>query len=304
MRVRKFLKTILLLIIIFLLYTYRNSLMRFIMKNVIYRDRLILQENNSYTRNRDWSYVQHTSEFTPDNKQDILNLIYTALDGGWDEVTFYCEDNYPTCLDEVKAITENKSTLSNINNFVSTFNTYNRIYLDINSLGRVNIRFEYLYPKEQQALIEKKVDSIYEKLIDEQMNTYEKIKVIHDYIIHHTVYDQKQAASNTIDIPLSNTAYGPLFLGKSMCGGYTDTMALFLDKMGVPNYKIASEKHIWNFVYLDGEWKHLDLTWDDPVVATGENVLLETFFLISTDELERQNTNEHSFDKVIYHEAK
>ena len=301
---KKFLKTVFLLLLIFLLYTYRNPLMRFVMKNMIYRDRLALKKNNSFTRNRDWNYVQHTSEFVPNNKQDILNLIYTALDGGWNEVTFYCEKKYPTCLDDVKTITENKSTLSNMNNFVSTFNTYNRIYLDINSLGRVNIEFEYLYPKEQQLLISQKVDEIYEELIDDGMNNYEKIKVIHNYIVNHTIYDQEQASNNTKNIPLSNTAYGPLFLGKAMCGGYTDAMALFLDKMGISNYKIASEKHIWNFVYLDGEWKHLDLTWDDPVVSTGENILLETFFLISTDELEKQNTNEHHFDKTIYSEAK
>lgn len=303
---KKLLKTIILLGLIFLLYTYRNPLMRFVMIRLIYHDQLELQENNDYARARNWSYVQHTEQFSPNNKQDILNLFYTALDGGWDEVTFYCEEDYPTCMNDIKEIGENRSTLSNINNFVSTFNTYNRIYLDINSLGRINIRFERLYTEEQQALIEEKVDEIYSQLILENMNTYEKIKVIHNYIIEHTVYDQEAASNYNSEnsISLSNTAYGPLILGKAMCGGYTDAMALFLDKIGVPNLKVASQKHIWNLVWIDNEWKHLDLTWDDPVLPNGKNVLSDAYFLISSEELEKQNTGEHNYDKTIYMEAK
>mgnify|MGYP004693979423 FL=1 len=81
-------------------------------------------------------------------------------------------------------------------------------------------------------------------------------------------------------------------------------MALFLDKMGIKNYKVSSDSHIWNLVYVDGAWKHLDLTWDDPVVNTGENMLLHTYFLISYDELLKQNTAQHNFDTNIYQEAK
>ena len=81
-------------------------------------------------------------------------------------------------------------------------------------------------------------------------------------------------------------------------------MALFLDKIGLPNFKIASENHIWNVVYIDGQWKHLDLTWDDPVVDTGENILTYNYFLISTDDLKKKNEAQHQFDKSIFQEAK
>ena len=80
-------------------------------------------------------------------------------------------------------------------------------------------------------------------------------------------------------------------------------MALFLDRMNIPNYRVSSETHIWNLVYIDGEWKHLDLTWDDPVTDTGVNVLLDTYFLVSSSTLETENRSEHKYDKAIYLEA-
>ena len=81
-------------------------------------------------------------------------------------------------------------------------------------------------------------------------------------------------------------------------------MALFLDKMGIKNYKISSSSHIWNLVYIDGDWKHLDLTWDDPVLVNGENAITDIFFLISTDELYSKNTSQHIFDENVFSEAK
>ena len=80
-------------------------------------------------------------------------------------------------------------------------------------------------------------------------------------------------------------------------------MKLFLDRLHIPNYKISSENHIWNLVKLDNEWYHLDLTWDDPVTSTGEDVLEYDYFLITTDELEKLETDQHIFDKNIYTEA-
>ena len=36
----------------------------------------------------------------------------------------------------------------------------------------------------------------------------------------------------------SEIAYGPLFEGYAVCGGYTDLMELFLEKMNIKSYKI------------------------------------------------------------------
>ena len=80
-------------------------------------------------------------------------------------------------------------------------------------------------------------------------------------------------------------------------------MAIFLNKIEVPNYKISGEDHVWNLVYLDGKWLHLYLTWDDPVISNGENILLDKFFLITTDELKALNTGYHDFNEEYFVEA-
>ena len=78
-------------------------------------------------------------------------------------------------------------------------------------------------------------------------------------------------------------------------------MAIFLNDLGVVNYKISNKNHIWNAVYLNNTWYHLDMTWDDPVVKTGENILIHDYFLITTQELETLDIkNQHAYDKTIY----
>ena len=101
----------------------------------------------------------------------------------------------------------------------------------------------------------------------------------------------------------SHKASGPLIDGIALCSGYSDAMKIYLDKLKVPNYKISNSNHIWNLVYLDGQWLHLDLTWDDPVTTDGSNILLYKFFLISTDELHKLDATGHNFNVEYYPET-
>ena len=91
--------------------------------------------------------------------------------------------------------------------------------------------------------------------------------------------------------------------GLGLCSSYADAMALFLYEFDLNNYKIASDTHIWNLVYLDKQWLHIDLTWDDPVTNTGENKLDILFLLIYTDRLKELKVEQHDFDKDVYKEA-
>lgn len=306
---KKLIKTLVLLLLIGLIYQYHYDIMKFIMINIVYKDETIIKESNEYEKDADWSYVKRTDNFNPKNKQDLLNIFYTALNKGWDELTFYCPTDYENCIDDVNEITTNQNTLSYVNNFVSTYNSYSKIYVNMNSFGRVNITIQKIYTDSMINEINKKVDEIYNSLITDNMTDAEKIKVIHDYITNNTIYDEERSndiksGKNIDTVHNSNTAYGPLFNGKAICGGYTDTMALFLDKIGLPNFKIASQNHIWNVVYIDGAWKHLDLTWDDPVVNTGEHIVTYNYYLISTDELKKKEDNQHNYNTDIFSEAK
>ena len=51
-------------------------------------------------------------------------------------------------------------------------------------------------------------------------------------------------------------------------------------------------------------WLHLDLTWDDPVTSTGEDVVDYDYFLVTSEELNKLENEQHTFDESIYLELK
>jgi transglutaminase/protease-like cytokinesis protein 3 len=253
--------------------------------------------------NAENNFAEITTDFVPDSKQEILNIYYTVLNAGWNSFTFYC--NYDACLSDVNDISSNTVLLSNLNNFVSPYNQYSTLSTYSNPLlnEKVNISITRTYDEAMVEALESKVDEIYNSLNISSYSIRDQIRTIHDYIINHTKYDTNKIDNVEDTTYKSDIAYGPLFEGYGICSGYTDAMALFLDKLNIPNFKVASESHIWNLVYLDNEWYHLDLTWDDPYSAAGADTINHNFFLISYETLVQWNTGKHNFDQSIYTEA-
>ena len=258
-------------------------------------------QNNEYSRNYNFNYVSLTDNFLPQNRQDIMNIYYTIINSGMNEFTFYCEHQYTNCLQDVKDIANNQTIISNINNFVHPYNGFKDIKTEIDSIGKITVIINKNYDADKISVINYEIDNIITNNINDKMTEREKIKTIHDYIINHTKYDKER--SDQIEIKYkSDNAYGAIIEGHALCGGYTDAMMLFLEKFNIKSYKIASENHIWNYVYLDSKWYNLDLTWDDPISSDNRNILEYNYFLISNEELLSLDTSEHTFDKGVYSE--
>ena len=291
-------------IIIGVLFSYQEDLQK-IYYQVLRRftqGELVLKKNQYY-RDYDFDFVQNTDKLEPTNRQELLNTFYTIINSGEEEFTFYCPDSYSSCLDEVEQIANDQDLLSHINNFVHPYNGFNHIETQYDSLGKVTVYIKKSYSKKQIQELESKIDELSQELILPGDSDINNIRRVHDYIINHSIYDSNRSDYN-ITTYNSDIAYGPLFQGYGICGGYTDAMELFLEEMGIKSYKISSDQHVWNAVYLDGKWVHLDLTWDDPVVSSGENLLEHNFFLIDTTTLLALEQTEHIFDQNIYSELK
>ncbi|HHT38626.1 MAG TPA: hypothetical protein GXZ95_04345 [Mollicutes bacterium] len=301
-------KRLIALIIIFLglYYIYDNNLFssRQLVRDI--RKEIYLPATNEYVK-KDVknSFVKNTNDFVPDNKQELLDIYYTVVNNGWDSFTFYC--NYDKCIEDVNEISTNGVLLSNINSFVSTYNQYDTISTYTTPLlnAKVNIVIKRTYDDYMIKKTNEQIDAIYKELDldNKDIDIEEQIKTVHDYIINNSKYDDLKIDNIEDNTYFSNTAYGPLFQGYAVCSGYTDAMALFLDKMNIPNIKVASATHIWNLVYLNDEWYHLDLTWDDPYTEDSTNIISHNFFLIDYEKLKAWNTEEHIFDQNIYREA-
>lgn len=288
---------------------YNDSISNFIMTNFIYKREIVISEPNQYKKNININFVKQVTDFEPHNKKDLMNILYSILNNGWDEFTFFCDPKYKSCIDDINNLISDKNLVSNLNNFVHPYNTYNRMFVNYNNFGKITISVEKIYNEQQIEAVEKEIERIISVLITPNMTDIEKIKTFHDYIINTTIYDSENAdklkANLKIDSNVnSHNAYGLLFNHKALCGGYSDAMAIFLNKIGINNIKVSNISHVWNLVLVDGKWLHLDLTWDDPIVNTNENILLHNYFLISNNELQTKDTTNHKFDQAIYSEAK
>lgn len=294
-----------LLIILGITYFNRDTIVLYVVQNILYKGTTNL-EINEYHKDDDFELVQNTINLTPSSKNDFNNIFYTILNSGMNDVIIYCSNDYDNCINDFNDYTTNSDEIDAINNYVDPFNSFKNISISTDSFNRIQINITKAYTEKEIKLINSAIDKYINENITNSMSDKEKIKSFHDYIINNTRYDSNYKITTNKDTYLGSpyNAYGVLFENKAICGGYSDVMAIYLDKLGIKNYKIASNEHIWNYVYIDGRWYHLDLTWDDPVINTGEDILMYEFFLIDDKQLESKQTNQHQYNKNLYLEAK
>ena len=292
------------LIVMGIILTQKDTILTFISKYLNLKNTTVtIGEKNKYYRNYDFSYVQNTDNFNPECRQDILNIYYTAINAGKDTFTFYCSKDYTTCIDDIVELANDQDTLSYINNFVHPYNGFQNIETEYDTLGKITIKINKSYTKEQITEIDRKLDFIEQNIIDRNRPIRENIKNTHDYIINNAQYDSEKKENGESKYQ-SDLAYRPLIEGYGICGGYTDAMELILERLGVESYKVASDNHVWNALNLDNNWYHLDLTWDDPVTPDKVQIIDDSFLLIDTKKLLEVEADEHQFDQDIYAELK
>ena len=122
---------------------------------------------------------------------------------------------------------------------------------------------------------------VVDELITAGMSDYDVVKTLHDYLVTHCDYDYRVDIGNMPFV--SYQAEGALLKGAAVCGGYAKAYEILLDAAGIPNVTItgyAGGYHAWNLVEVDGEWYHVDATWDDPTTRGGDYVRY-TYFLKS-----------------------
>lgn len=258
-------------------------------------------EENSYFAEDNFDYVDNYEGVELHSKKEIVDSIYYLINSGVTYSKRYCAKDYDTCYEDMEAISSNTNLLSLLNNYVHPFNSFGSIIFNFDD-NVIEIEIKHTYSDEAIKEINTILDDFVEKNINNSMSTKDKIKIIHDYIINNTEYDKLKTENINDNTYQSNTAYGVLVEKFGICSGYSDTMKLFLDKLNIINYKISNDQHIWNLILLDGEWFHLDLTWDDPI--SDKNITRDNYFLIDNETLDKLDDDVHYFDKKVFTEAK
>lgn len=295
--IKNILFTILLMGIVLVVYLSRNNISVSIKDFLVKENKPIIAESNEYKRNFDYIRFSYIDDYTPYNKEDILNIYFNILNNGWKEFTFYCPSEYANCMNDVNDLVTDEILMTKINNYVHPYNSFSDLNTKIISNGAITVKVTYKYPQDKIITINNKVNEIVKSLDLNGKTDREKISLIHNYIISHSTYDDNAISNNS---PYDSTsAYGNLIEGYSVCSGYSDAMAIFLDLLNIPNIKISSENHIWNLVYIEGQWLHLDLTWDDAEDPRFQN----NYFLITKEKLHKLDREEHLYDEEFFLEA-
>lgn len=292
---------------------YNEQISTYIVNNYIYNKNATIEINkNEYSLNKNYEFVQITDEFVAKDYQHLLNIIYTILDSGQEEFYFYCSDDYKNCLNDIDTLIpsdKNEShydVLSDINNLVHPYNSYKKLTVVMNNYGKIIVKVSKQYNNEQINYINSEIDKIKNTYIKNTMTEKEKIQTFHDYIINTTKYD-KERANNMNNEEYKNseshTANGLLKNHLALCGGYSDIISIYMSQLNIPNIRISADKHVWNLVYIDNKWLHLDATWDDPVTNTGAQILIHDYFLIDTNTLFKLDNHEHNYNRTFYKEA-
>ncbi len=264
---------------------------------------VIVLPGNGYQKKDNFKLIKQVDDYVPNSYQDLLNIFYSTLNQGWDEFTFYCPVEYSDCLKDVEKISLDEELLSDINNYVHPYNSYVSIKTLYDDSGRVKILVSHLYSKEEIQFIERYINQTMDTELNNSMSLEEKIRTLHDYIINNTKYDAVRAEKDDSEYD-SARMIGLIKEHYAICSGYADIMAVFLNKLGVPNFKISSEDHVWNGVYINGKWLHLDLTWDDPITSNDRDVLEHSYFLITNEKLKnlQKSRKDHTFKVARYME--
>ena len=270
------------------LYDLYEKLDYSIVNNESYYQKENTKENYS-------SKIKYLDKDTVNNLDEIYSMFYTVLNNGYEIYSFKCTYN---CIKDLEYIDKDK--LSVINQLVSVKNSYKTIETSYDTDYKVTLKVINTYTNEEKEKINNEIDRL---IIELKVNNYpsieDKIKVFHDYVADHSIYDSVRAETGTSEYN-SNKATGPLFEGMGICDGYTDALSFYLDKLGLENIKVTNNEHVWNAVKLNGIWYHIDLTWDDPIYTNGMQYTIHDYFMLTTNELINKNDDEHNFDESIY----
>jgi len=156
---------------------------------------------------------------------------------------------------------------------------------------------EYRTTVKQEKTLNTKIGSVLKALDFEAATDYKKVKAIHDYIIKRTSYDQTLK---------KHTAYNALINKSSVCEGYALAAYRMFTDAGIECRIITGTagggSHAWNIVKVNDKWYNIDLTWDDPIMSSGEQALRYDYFLKNAKEFS-DHTRASEYNTKAFHKA-
>ena len=128
---------------------------------------------------------------------------------------------------------------------------------------------EYIFDKNKIREHQKAMEARVDKLVRTAMkfSEWDKEKYVHDFICENIRYDKLKK-------PYSHEIIGPLGHGVGVCEGIAKSVKVLCDALGVWRIiaicgnnpeKGIKYRHTWNIVRINGQYYHLDATFDNTL---------------------------------------
>ena len=166
-------------------------------------------------------------------------------------------------------------------------------YIDYGDSCEIRLRFIFEGDELEQAknVLEQQIAAVIASA-PETATDYELECFLNDYMISHCDYDREAV--------YQHNAYGSLVRQQAVCDGYSKGFQLLCSRMGIAcvtvqgtaaafnteNGGTSDDGHMWNCVNIEGDWYHVDVTWND-----GKNRIQHFCYLnLTTDEVGKSHT--------------
>ena len=223
-----------------------------------------------------------SSLLSQSNGQDLLGDYYQSA------IEAYTYDN-----PDVFYLSPNKMFLNMETTTQGKKVTYN-VY--INSGNEANYLVDGYNSKQDIDNAMSQIEQVKNEILSRRTgNTYNDIKLVHDYLVDNVEYDSSISKPNIYDI------YGALVRKESVCEGYARSFKYLMDELNIPctlvigtatNSQGQTENHAWTYVQINNNWYAVDTTWDDPIII-GNGTVSESikyrYFLKGSSEINKDH---------------
>lgn len=144
-----------------------------------------------------------------------------------------------------------------------------------NKITKVVLNYSIMWGETaaQRTQVDEFADSKISELGVSSMGEYDKVKTIHDFVIKYAHYDESKTNPNAYP-------YQMVTQQKGVCQAYAGLFYMLCKEAGIDVRIVikgdgdstssgqtsgAPIAHAWNLVKINGNWYHLDATWDDPI---------------------------------------
>ncbi len=159
----------------------------------------------------------------------------------------------------------------------------------------IQFTVDFLTTKEKEDYVDEEVEKVLAGIRKEKLSEQEKIKAVHDYIAMNIEYSNDTYGS-------SHSVYTALTEKRGVCQAYSLLLHKMLSELGFEMQyvkgKAGGAAHSWNLVKLTDEWRHIDVTWDDPL-DDNVNTVRYNYFLKTDQEMMKT----HSWNTAEYSKA-